>query len=460
MSLRADALSARNVIILAVVVLIIALVWAVASALGPNDSGGVARDSYGTQAHGYRALFELLGELSAPPRRSTSPPGPGMPVDGTFVLLAPHTQLVVTAPKHLHAVRDWVEAGGRLIVAPSVRESEWAKRVREMQTEDLKGAPADVLDALDVDDFIALDERAGFRVDSPLNPNADDDDQPHWTEGENYDFLPDEVKDALKKGPPKADLWPVEVAGSFASMAADVDRLALPAEGFAAIEADRNDLAGALIVKVDDETQFILAASISVGKGEVIVIAEPLMLANFYLPQADNSVLAARLLADGVSEVVFDEFYHGLAVRGNPFYLLTHPAFATIVLVVLAGVVAWAWRGATFLGPPLATGDPTRRTIAEYVDAMARFFSRGDGSRRFLVEEIREGVLRELCRRLQLPLETTDPERIAAKLAQRDPHRAEQLAKALHDIDARRAGGRDYSRTHFLPDMQRLTACL
>ena len=73
-----------------------------------------------------------------------------------------------------------------------------------------------------------------------------------------------------------------------------------------------------------------------------------------------------------------------------------------------------AWRSATFLGPPLTDTERPRRDIQEYVHAMGAFFCRGPGHRRFLVSEMREGVLHELCGQLGLPPHTTDIDTIAA----------------------------------------------
>ena len=126
------------------------------------------------------------------------------------------------------------------------------------------------------------------------------------------------------------------------------------------------------------------------------------------LAKADNSVLAARLLAPKGRASSFDEFYHGLAVRGNPLYLLTRPGFAAVTLGILLGVGVWTWRQAVFLGPPLVDPEPSRRDIGEYIDAMGDFFRRGPGHRRFLVREVRDGVLQQLCQELKLPPDKLD----------------------------------------------------
>ena len=460
MSLTDSALSARNVIVAAVTILAISLLWAWADILAPNDSGGAARDSYGTRADGYRALYELLEELGVATSRSSAPPTQDLPTDATLVMLAPQQRLVRTAPRHLHEVLEWVEQGGRLVVAPAVRQSSWQQKVEE--TEDLVGAPRDVLDAIGVGDRVGLEERryldlAQFQEqeeESLVDESSQDDE-------EEYDYLPENLRRAFKKEALPVERVPIAGTGDLQSVAHASEEIALPAEKLSLLTGDLETLDGSLVAELDEETTLPLAAAIRRGRGEIIVVSEPLLFTNALLSQAGNSVVAARLLTDnGANQVIFDEFYHGLAVRGNPFYLFTYVPFATIVLTVLGGVVVWAWRAATFLGPPLATRDVSRRTVGEYVEAMSRFLSGGQGARRFIAEEMRDGVLREFCRRLQLPLETPDSDRIVAKVELRDPRNATALSQALAEVDQKLAAGDDYPSSKILPDVKRLAACL
>jgi hypothetical protein len=133
-------------------------------------------------------------------------------------------------------------------------------------------------------------------------------------------------------------------------------------------------------------------------------------------------------------------------------------AAATVGLIAVVGVVMW--RSAVFLGPPLSEARPSRRDIGEYVSAMAQFFSRGRGSRRFLVSEIRDGVLRQVCRELKLPMDTIDVGRITNALSRRDRKRAQRLEDAVREVDAALAQPGEYPSDSFLPVVQRLASCL
>jgi hypothetical protein len=204
----------------------------------------------------------------------------------------------------------------------------------------------------------------------------------------------------------------------------------------------------------------VIIAVIKRGKGEIVIVSEPRLLSNALVAQTDNSILAAHLLSPTGQSVTFDEFYHGLAVRGNPLYLLTRPGFAVVTAGLLVSVGVWTWRAALFLGPPLADPEPARRDIGQYIDAMSDFFGRGLDHRRFLVREARDGVLQQLCEELKLPAETSNIDTILAALRRRDPLRAEALRVQLQQIDMALAKPGDFPKSSFLPTMQRLAGCL
>ena len=107
----------------------------------------------------------------------------------------------------------------------------------------------------------------------------------------------------------------------------------------------------------------------------------PEIAENRLIARHDNSVLAVQLLAcpaaRGLRRVLsrFDDPRESVVVVHPRGYSAT-----TLCLVTLIGL--WIWRQAVFLGPPLAPRPQSRRSIGEYVDAMARFLNRGDRARR------------------------------------------------------------------------------
>ena len=455
MSMSPDLLSVRNLILASAAVLVLSVLGMCISMLRPNDTKGLARDSFGTRGGGYRGLFEVLEEIGVAVRRDVAPPPAEDGTNYTLVLLNPNPRLIEVGPKYLHAVRDWVERGGRVVVTPStLHDTVQQARPRP------EGAPEiDVLSALGIDGAVTVGDVSEDFVERDYTAeNTGRGDRAGSSELDEDSWAEEWAQRFPRLLPP--DTIAVTLEGSLAPLAADVRQLAVPGEGFLTLQAESEQLAGAVRAVGKDDKNLLLAAVVRRGAGEIVVVAEPEIWSNRLIAQAANSVLAAHLIAPEGRPVTFDEFYHGLSVRGNPLYLLTRPGFAAgfLGLLLVAGVLAW--RSAMYLGPPLSALRPSRRDLGEYVSAMAQFFCRGRGSRRFLAGEIRDGVLRQICQELKLPLDTLELDRITSALERRDRGRAERLEDAVRDIDAALSDGGAFPHSSFVPAMQRLVRCL
>jgi hypothetical protein len=448
-----DLLTARNAILVAAVILVFSLVWECIAMLRPNDSGGLGRDSYGTRADGLRGLYETLEELRIPVRRNLTPPRGDIEHQPTFALLGPNSMLVHHEPTYLKAILEWVDQGGRLVIAPSQGNG--------FSPMDFGFSNHDIFELLEIDDFVELSEEPasdsaasaaatpGGRKARPRRRREYDEDKDEddlWNVWNNETVASREIK--------------VKATGSLADLASDVTRIAAPGKEFATLLPGSKEPAGTLKYTDAYGDESLLAAVIPRGKGEIIVISDPRLFGNVHLAKADNSILAAQLLSPRGEGVDFDEYYHGLAVRGNSLYLLTRPGFAAATVGILAVIGIVAWRAAVFLGPPLPDVEHSRRDIQEYIHAMGAFFSRGPGHKRFILRETRDGVLRELCQQLHLPPYTADTEKIAAALERRFPTRAAELRKALAQVDDLLTRARSLPKSEFLSAVQRLAGCL
>jgi hypothetical protein len=368
--------------------------------------------------------------------------------------LNPNARLVATGPKYAKALQTWVEGGGRVVVSPSL-----GGQLSWNSNDDDEAPQVDILDALGVGKLVSVGESSTSFVDDAAA--AENDDETDVAEIEDDDFSVSELWSGSARQAPPSNR-DVTLSGSLAPLAESVRELAIPGEDFRTLVAESDELAGTLTCSSPGAGggQDLLVAVVQRGAGEIVIVADAAIFSNRLIARADNSVLAANLMSPDGRDVVFDEFYHGLAVRGNPLYLLTRPGFAAVTIGLHLLVAALAWRAAVFLGPPLADTRTKRRDIGEYVTAMADFFSRGRDSRRFIVHELRDGVLRQVCRELRLPMDTLDVDAITAALARRDRARAERLAATIREVDAQLALAGDYSRSSFLPVMQRLANCL
>jgi len=436
-------LSVRNLIAGAAFILVSSVVVGAISLTRPPDSGGAGGDSYGTRAHGYRALFDTLNEIGIETTRSLHPPTPPAN-NATLLLLAPKPELVSVEPAYLKSLLPWVEGGGRIVVA-----------VRDLVPPGPAGAMPDQpgrQNILEILGLGAVDLMPRSPADGSVQPGS-----AAWQP--NLRPLEDVLREswAPPEIPPRE--LPVTRTGTAADDAWPIASITVPGDQVGTMDASDAKPSG-VIDSTFANSAVTLAACFPRGKGEIVLLAEPKLFSNQFLARSDNSLLAVRLLSPASQPVIVDEFYHGLSVRGNPLWLLTRPGYGALAigLLLTAGVVIW--REAVFLGPPLGDESTSRRDVTEYIRAMGRFFAVGPESRRFLVTELRHGVLRELSVELSLPPDRQDVELTVAMLARRDPARAESLKKAIRDADALLATRQSWTEVQTLDVMRSLSSCL
>ena len=449
-------LSARNAVLAALAVFALSIVAGTISLMGPPDSHGAAVDSYGTRRDGYRAVYELLSAFEVPVERRIEPPSPDLPTSTTLVLWMPHHDLIANEPAYLERLLPWVERGGRLVVAVQPPGRNWLATLTQAAA---SGKGNDIWTTLKLKGVnpipIALRE-------------TDDDPNRALTRPQNFN-LPavrrEQIRRAMEESmgvhPVQFTTVTAKVSGTFERLQDRVRQLQFPAEELGGLEIDDSQTPrGVLECVRPDGDSWTVAATFERGRGEIVVVAEPMLLMNASLGQADNGVLAYDLLASGGRSVVFDEFYHGLSVRGNPLWLLTKSSYA-VVMIALVGLLALElWRLAILLGPPLDAPTKTRRTIIEYIEAMARFLHRARDSRRFLLSEVRAGVLHTVGHRLGMSPSKHHPAAIAAKMAKRSPREADQFREDMRQLDAALESKDVLSESAAIRLMQRISRCL
>ncbi|HEX4148552.1 MAG TPA: DUF4350 domain-containing protein [Pirellulales bacterium] len=442
--------TARNAIIAAAVFAAATIGFNALKAVRSPDSGGYAADSFGTHWDGYRALFELLSESGTNVERSVGPPKADLPAKTTLVLLVPSADLVSTEPAYLERLLNWVEAGGRIVAAPVFAPRNPFQMPKRKEKKEDKVVT--LLDALGV---------TGVTVEQH-DPFEDEEVAANERRRRLRRAFQNTIQDTLN--PPTVDFTTVTASLSekFPLERSRVAHLYLPAEAQRRLKLAKPEKASGLLearAEGSDEPR-ILAASFRRGKGEIIVLAEPALLMNMCLAHDDDSVFAYDLLADGGRHVVFDEFYHGSSVRGEPFWLLTQRRYAVGAWLVLAFASLIVWRKSVVLGPPLEMAPVSRRTIMEYVEAMARFFQGARGSRLFVLSEVRAGALRTLGDRLGLSPADSTAENVATALARRSPEDARRFQAAVAQLNAAYDRGPTCSEQDALRALQGISACL
>lgn len=428
--------SVRSWILIAVCLAVLSLLLAWVSLFQTPDSGGRGRDTFGTRESGYRAIFETLSELGIKVDRQFHPPV-SLSDGESLVFLNPSPDLCGTEPAYLESLLPSVEAGGRVVVATRtpIRE-ELQKEILSEQPMKLPG----ILESLDLADvrFEAVD--GNFR---------------EWVAEDSFsDTL---FKERPKPRPPR--IVKVECTGTMARWQSAIQELALSGDLEQSLVWENTEPIGQISYLAQDQEKRVVAAEFPRGKGSLLVVDEALFH-NRLLPQSDNSIAAAYLISPEGTPAAFDEFYHGLGVRGNPLYLLTLPGYAALFLGLLLFVGLNSWRRAVFLGPAIPDEPKTRRDIREYLSAMGQFYSQGRNSRKFLIRQMQEGVVRELNLDYGLPLESQDIDLLLTRMARKNPARAKQIREALENADGMLNSPRQISETQTLETMRRLTACL
>ncbi|MDQ1590027.1 MAG: hypothetical protein QOG71_654 [Pyrinomonadaceae bacterium] len=133
---------------------------------------------------------------------------------------------------------------------------------------------------------------------------------------------------------------------------------------------------GTPVYHVSDEGGALLA-DFARGRGRIVVLSDPFIVANRGIGLADNLQLAANVVAGGDGLIAFDEFHQGRGTTRNEFaaYFAGTPVLAMCAqLFLIAAAVVWT-RGRRF-GRPLPAPRVDRRSKLEFVASMAELQQR------------------------------------------------------------------------------------
>jgi hypothetical protein len=457
---------------------IISLCW---SMLQPPDGGGMRADSYGTRSIGHRAIYEAFEEIGVTVHRQLRPPKPTELADSVLVLWDPRIQLINADPKWLRDVEPWLQQGGQAVVAfddePPVSVFAMMQRQRAAERERDKPEQAD--DGNDDDDeptklpkpslfeLLGIGKLEITIVGDPetaedLQTPAQDTSRNKRNELPSESELTDAIREAITASSQleKPERHTIKATGVFAESIPAGSHIELPVGLLYEINVDGRELADAIYVVDDSGSEHCIAARFPVGKGHVTVVSIRRLISNVNIGSEDNILVAAALMLNGDRSIVFDEFYHGATIRGNPMWLLSTKTYGSIAVSLLALLAFAVWRASVFLGPPVEESSAKRRSIAEYLDAMSRFLREAKGHGDWTLEQVRDGVLWKLRREFGLPLESQDHARLTAAMARKDPRRADKLNEVLNEVNAvlhkpRSAGERSIAQL-----VQRMTECL
>lgn len=171
---------------------------------------------------------------------------------------------------------------------------------------------------------------------------------------------------------------------------------------------------------IGDDKSAVLADT-GVGKGRVVLLTDPYIVANNGISQTDNVILALNLLADRpAGKIAFDEYHHGYGAsttsegfmayfRGTPVPWMMAQAGLIAALVVYT-------YGRRF-GRPIPLRRERRTTNLEFVSSMANI-TRLAHATDLAMENVYSEFRKRLCRFSGAPAKI-DNEKLAAIAARR-----------------------------------------
>ncbi len=478
-------LTARNFVATAVVIAVLSILSTCWSMLRPRDGGGLRPDSFGIYQSGHRALYDTLTELHVPVSRSTAPPDGDRLNESLLILWAPSVALVKTEPRWLMNLKDWVSDGGEMIVAYNGRPqmtfedllSEEIQKLSPRSGNDSKkpssgnrssrleteSAPSGENEILKILGLPAVSIR-------PVAPSVDQDsgsDEDRWQGSISGSVHETEKPEISDSEPAELQSFCTRGTGIFKDGIGHGRQIELPRDLLDVVDAGNEMPADAIFIEgpslptaEDEENRQCIAARFPVGQGWITIVSTPQLISNARIGSADHIAVISALLLNSGRSIVFDEFYHGATIRGNPLWLLTHRSYLLTGMALIILSITVLWRKAVFPGPALMTPPVSRRSIGEYIDAMSAFRRRTRNHPEWTLRQVNDGILWRLRREYGLPADQKNPEPLLVAMHRDDPTNADSLQKLLNEVDTLTRSTKAVSERQTAPLMKRMTECL
>jgi hypothetical protein len=170
------------------------------------------------------------------------------------------------------------------------------------------------------------------------------------------------------------------------------------------------------------------------GKGRIVLLADPYIVANNGINRADNLQLAINVVVGSGGLVAFDEFHQGRAATQNALiqYFAGTPILAICAQLGLIGL-AIVWSRGTRFARPLPLPQVDRRSSLEFVASMAELQQRAK-AHDLALENIYTRVRRVLVRYAGLS-QSAGRAQIAARVAARAKLNQQQLESLMRSCE-------------------------
>lgn len=390
----------------------------------PDTESAPDRSTYNAGPTGTRALYDFLHEQGYDVARwrdttasllSSSGPKPAT------VVVVGETRFPFTKTES-REILLWVRAGGRLVLVDRMpprmllpKAGEWEVKALmsnlpwadfdptdfEKMTHDVKpAAPSQpTLLARNVETILPSRFASAFAFLRPLPQNSKQTNSNNATSEENADDESDSEPDLETPDEPENS-----------------------ANGSSAPVATFTNERGALVAEYPH------------GKGRIVLLSDPYIVANNGINRADNLQLAINLVVGQGGIIAFDEFHQGRGSTHNAFinYFAGTPVLAICGQLLLIGL-AIVWSRGTRFARPLPLPQIDRRSSLEYVASMAELQQRAK-AHDLALENIYTRVRRVLVRHAGLNQNSTRAE-IAARVALRSKVNEKQLESLMRSCE-------------------------
>src|SRR5436190_5203116 len=394
----------------------------------PDTEGWPDRSTYNAGPTGTRALYDFLHESRYDVTRwresTTSLLSSSGPKPATVVIVG-DTKIPFTKVESKEILL-WVESGGRLVIVDRSpqrlllpKSGEW--EVRALMT----NFPGNDLDPTDFD--------AMTREVKPISPS-----QPTVLARSIETIIPSRFASALSfvKLPPAKKVDNSNSNSTAPDETGDDDEPDFDTgpeiETSTGTETSAAVSPAPVASFINDRGAVV--ADYPHGKGRIVLVSDPYLVANNGINRADNLQLAINVVVGNGGVIAFDEFHQGRSSTHNALiqYFEGTPVLAICAQLILIGV-AIVWSRGTRFGRPLPLPHVDRRSSLEFVASMAELQQRAK-AHDLALENIYSRVRRVLVRHAGLSQTSTRAD-IASRIALRSKLSEKQLESLMRSCE-------------------------
>jgi hypothetical protein len=393
----------------------------------PDSESSPDRSTYNGGPTGTRALYDFLHESGYQVARWR---------DSVSSLLSstgpkPATVVVVGATKlpfskvESREILLWVEAGGRLVLIDRTPQLELLPKSGDWVVRTL-------MSSFPWSDLDPTDFEAMTRAVKPLSPS-----QPTLLARNIETIMPSRFASAITL----TRLPPEKKNNSNSSRSVhdngdeedDSDSDSEPKIEISSSTANASEVSPAPVASFINDHGSLLV-EYPHGKGRIVLLSDPYIVANNGINRADNLQLAINVVAGSGGMVAFDEFHQGRSSTHNALiqYFEGTPVLAICAQLMLLGV-AVVWSRGTRFGRPLPLPHVDRRSSLEFVASMAELHQRAK-AHDLALENIYSRVRRVLVRHAGLN-QNASVAQIAARVAARSKLNQKQLESLMRSCE-------------------------